>query len=149
MRRGGLDVLFFRIMLQPARQNMKKTLFIFSAHDSSPHFEALPRRNSEQNKERRPSSTLKAGITRRHSFDFRAPGTFTAADMKITRVYADALSVPLQAEGVPCCCLCFHETLSSRMSQSWPWPVGYGVLLGNMHVVVCRGADFRDNNILI
>ena len=80
---------------------------------------------------------------------FGAPGTFSAVDAKITRVNVDALSVPLQAEGVPYCCLCFHETLSSRMRHSRPWPVGYVVLLGNMHVVVCRGADFRDNNIQI
>ena len=78
-----------------------------------------------------------------------APGAFTAADTKITRVYVDALSVPIQEEGVPCYCLCFHETLSRWISHSRLWPAGYGVLLRNMYVIVCRGADFRDNNIRI
>ena len=148
MRRGGLDALFFGIMLKPARQKLKNVGY-FPPHDSAPHFEALPHRNSQQNKERRPSSALKIGITRRHFSTSGAPETFTSADAKITCVYVNALAVPLQAEGVPYCCLCFHETLSSRMSHSRPWPVGYGVLLGNMHVVVCRGADFRDNIIRI
>ena len=46
-------------------------------------------------------------------------------------------------------CLCFHETLSRWISHSRPWPAGYGVLLGNMYVIVCIGADFPDKNIRI
>ena len=64
-----------------------------------------------------------------------APEAFTAGDANYPR-FAWTLSAPIQAKGVPpCYCLSFHETLSSRMSHSRPWPVGYGVLLGNMHLL--------------
>ena len=53
-----------------------------------------------------------------------SPRAFIAADTKITRVYVDALSVPLQAEGDPYCCLCFHETVSPPRSAK----AGHGLL---------------------
>ena len=61
---------------QSRKARNKKTLVIFLPYDAAPHFETLSHRNSQQNKERRPLSTLKTGITRRHSFDVRGVRNF-------------------------------------------------------------------------
>ena len=145
MRRGGFHALF----LESCWSHEAKKRWLFLSHDAAPHFETLPHRNSQQNKERRYWSALKNASRDVIPWTSGAPGTFTTADEKIARVYVDTLSVPPHADGVSYCCFCFREIISRRVSQSRPWLVGYGVLLEITHVTFCRGADFCVNNIRI
>ena len=55
MRRGGFHALF----LESCWSHEAKKRWLFLSHDAAPHFETLPHRNSQQNKERRHWSALK------------------------------------------------------------------------------------------
>ena len=112
----------------------------------APHFEVLPHRNSQQNKERRPSSALKTCIARRHSLGVPGAWNFYRCRREDYRVCVWTSSLFRYKLRTFHAVVFAFIRISRKISHSRPWPVGYGVLLGSMYVIVCRRADFRDHN---
>ena len=113
MRRVWLRA-FFWIKLKPRGKKQKKRFFSLMMRRLT---ELLPHRNLQQNKERRPSSALKQA-----SQDL-APRISWRSELlprqtrRLPRLCVGALSVSIQAEGIPCCCLCFHENIPQDQPQ--------------------------------
>ena len=104
----------------------KKMFVMFLPHDATPHFEAPPHRNAQQQKGETPFGRPKTDLMRHHSLPVWTPNDIPVRrrkDYPVLNGHSDWLVGPMCSCGLVYAILCgFHDATTSRSENGYGFP---------------------------